>query len=250
MWVAAVAGDGVDCLHVLGPQLEQQLMCAPNDLVLVHARPQHAIDLVVDRVDKTCRLVEERDLLCRLDLSRVQENLRAVGDLHARALQRLDRDEVGHVDSERLVLQAELPKLVCNPLTEPVGDPGLDRHRAAHRRDARAEVLGRQPGGEELMVARRRAEVPQDRIATAWQEREPRILVARPLADVRARYVPDVVRIEQEHGTELRPLERGLRAIEAVLTQPRKVDPLLPVHRPGRVGRSDGPASHRHSRTS
>src|SRR2546423_15681604 len=99
------------------------------------------------------------------------------------------------------------------------------------------------------MVARRRAEVPQDRIGTAWQEREPGILVTRPLADMRARYVPDVVRIEQKHGAELRPFERGLRAIEAVLTEPRKVDPLLPVHRPGRVGRPDGPASHRHSRT-
>ena len=141
MRIAAVARDGVDRLHLLRSHLEQQLVRPRDDLVLVDARPQHPVDLLVDRVDEPGRLVEERDLLRGLDLSRLEEHLRAVRDVHAGALERLDRDEVSHVDSERLVLEAELAQLVRDPLAEPVRDPGLDGHRAAHRRDTGAEVL-------------------------------------------------------------------------------------------------------------
>ena len=79
--------------------------------------------------------------------------------MHAGALQRLERDEVGHVDAERLAGQPALAQLVRDPLAEPVGNAGLDGHRTAHRRDAGAEVLRRKPGREQLVVARRRAEV-------------------------------------------------------------------------------------------
>ena len=133
--VAAIAGDGVHRLDLLGSHLEEQLVRARDDLVLVHARPQHPVDLVVDRVDETGGLVEERDLLRRLDLARVEERLRAVGDVETGPLQRLDRDEVGHVHTERLALEAELTQLVRDLLPEPVRDARLDGHRSAHRCD-------------------------------------------------------------------------------------------------------------------
>ena len=128
------------------------------------------------------------------------------------ALQRLDRDEVGHVDAERLACEAALAQLVRDLRAEPVGDAGLDGHRAAHRRDAGAEVLRRQPRREELVVAGGRAEVPEDRIVAARQQREAGVLVARPLADVRARDVADVVRVEEQQRAEVGALERRLRA--------------------------------------
>ena len=127
------------------------------------------------------------------------------------ALQRLDRDEVGHVDAERLACEPALAKLVRDLLAQPVGDPGLDRHRAAHRRDARAEVLGREPRGEELVMAGSGTEVPEDRVVAAREEREARVLVARPLADVRARDVADVVRVEEQQRPEVGCVERRLR---------------------------------------
>ena len=65
MRVAAVARDGVDRLDLLRAHLEQQLVRARDDLVLVDARPQHPVDLVVDGVDEPGRLVEQRDLLAR-----------------------------------------------------------------------------------------------------------------------------------------------------------------------------------------
>jgi hypothetical protein len=45
-------GHGVDCLDLLRAHLEQQLVRTSDDLVLVDARPQHPVDLVVDRVDE------------------------------------------------------------------------------------------------------------------------------------------------------------------------------------------------------
>ncbi len=136
--------------------------------------------------------------------------------MDAGALQRLDRDQVGHVDAERLAGEAALAQLVRDPLAEPVRDARLDGHRAAHRRDAGAEVLGRQPRREQLVVARGRAEVPEDRIRAARQQHPARVLVARPLADVRARDVADVVRVEEEQRAEVGCLERRLRAVEPV----------------------------------
>ena len=248
--VAAVARDGVDGLHLLGAHLEQQLVRARDDLVLVDAGAQHPVDLVVDGVDEPGRLVEERDLLGGLDLARLEERLRPVGDVQPGALQRLDRDEVGHVDPERLVLETELAQLVSDLPAEPVRDPGLDGHRAAHRRDAGAEVLRREPGREQLVVAGRGSEVPEDRLRAAREEREARVLVPRPLADVRARDVSDVVRVEEQHRTEVRGLERRLRAFEALPAQSREVDALLPVDCARCVGGSDGPRSCGHCTTS
>ena len=248
--VAAVARDGVDGLHLLRPHLEEQLVRARDDLVLVDAGPQHPVDLLVDRVDEPGRLVEQRDLLRGLDLARLEHDARAVGDVDAGALQRLERDHVGHVDAERLAGDAVLAQLVRDPRAEPVGDAGLDGHRPAHRRDAGAEVLGRKPRREELVVTRRRAEVPEDRVRAAREQREARVLVARPFADVRARDVADVVRVEEQERSEIRGLERRLRARETVAAEAREVDPLLPVHRPRRVGRAGKPAVHRHFSTS
>ena len=109
--VAAVARDGVDRLDLLGAHLEQQLLRTRHDLVLVDARAQHAVDLLVDRVDDAAGVVEQRDLLGGLDLARLQHHARAVGDLNARALQRLERDQIGHVHADRLTEQAALAEL-------------------------------------------------------------------------------------------------------------------------------------------
>ena len=248
--VAAVAGDGVDRLDLLGAHLEEQLVRPRDDLVLVDAGPQHPVDLLVDGVDEPGRLVEQRDLLRRLDRARLEHHPRAVGDVQPCALQRLDRDEVGHVDAERLALEAALAQLVRDLLAQPVRDPGLDGHRAAHRRDAGAEALLGQPRRVEPVMAGGRAEVPQDRVGAAREQGEAGVLVPRPLADVRARDVADVVRVEQQHGSEVRALERRLGAVEPLPAQTREVDALLPVHRPRRVGRADGPVSHGHRTTS
>ena len=164
--------------------------------------------------------------------------------MHARALKRLDRDQVCHVDSERLSLEAVLAQLVRDPLAEPVRDPGLDGH-AAHRRDTGAEVLLREPRREELVVARRRSEVPQDRLGTAGSSAK-RAFLSRA-------HSPMCVLVtyrmlfgsNRSTRAEIRCFER-LGTVEAILAQSREVDALLPVHRTRRVrGTSSRLPGHR-----
>ena len=56
-------------------------------------------------------------------------------------------------------------------------------------------------------MARGRAEVPQDRLGSPHEQREAGVLVSGPLADVGARHVADVVRIEEQHRSEVGALE-------------------------------------------
>jgi len=75
------------------------------------------------------------------------------------------------------------------------------------------------------------AEVPQDRVVFAEQQREADVLVALPRTDRGARDIAQVVGVKQQQRAEIGALERGLRARKAVRTQPVEIDSLLPVHR-------------------
>src|SRR4051794_25477635 len=80
-------------------------------------------------------------------------------------------------------------------------------------------------------MTRRGPEVPQDRIADPRDDREARALVARPLADVAAGGVADVVLVEQKDGAEIGRVESFFGTAQTVGPEPREVHALLPVHR-------------------
>ena len=86
----------------------------------------------------------------------------------------------------------------------------------------------------------RRPEVPDDRLATARQQREANHLVDGPSPDVGGGHVPDVGEVEAKDGAQLRPLEFGLETSKPLVTQPGHVDPLLPVD----IVRPEGSNSH------
>ena len=87
---------------------------------------------------------------------------------------------------------------------ERIGHAGLARHRPAHRGDAGLPARLGEPRRVELVMLRRRAEVPEHRIALAREQHAARALVARPFPDVRARDVADVVLVEEQHRAERR----------------------------------------------
>ena len=108
---------------------------------------------------------------------------------------------------------------------------------------AGAAMVVMQPRRVQPMMPRRRAEVPDVRIAVAGEQRIARQLVARPLADHRARDVADVVLVEAEQRAEARFGERRARAREAVIVQPPEVDALLEVDlRVARAPAAAGPS--------
>src|SRR5207245_9372182 len=78
----------------------------------------------------------------------------------------------------------------------------LRGHGAAEADEAGERVLGREPRRVEPVVAGRRAEVPHPGPAVAGQDTPARELVPGPLADDRARDIPDVVLVEDQQRAE------------------------------------------------
>src|SRR4051812_30682182 len=79
------------------------------------------------------------------------------------------------------------------------------------------------------MMLRRRAEVPDVRIAVAGEQGIASELVARPLADHGAGGIADVVLIEGEQRTETGAGQHGACTGEAIIVEAAKVDPLLEI---------------------
>ena len=216
-------------LDVLGAELEEALADERDALVLAHARLHRLEEVVVGGVDHRARGVQERDLVRRLDLADVLHQRLAVDDGDACRLERAQDRQLDDVDAERLAEQPALLELDPDLLGDRLG-AALDR--AAQRRDAGARAILAEPRAVELVVARRRAEVPHDRVVALRQQAEAHVLVDRPHADVRRGDVADVAHVEAEQRAELRPLQSRLRPREPLGAQPLEVRRAPPSRRP------------------
>ena len=73
------------------------------------------------------------------------------------------------------------------------------------------------------------AEVPQDRLAGAGEQRPARELVTLPFADLGRGDVADIVDVKDQERAELGVLQRLLDAREPIAVQAAIVDPLLEI---------------------
>src|SRR6516225_660700 len=80
-----------------------------------------------------------------------------------------------------------------------------------------------------LMMARRRAEVPHDRLVVLRQKREAHELVHCPGADMRCSNIPNIVHVEAEERAQVRLFQRGLDTIKTIAPQPVDVHALFPI---------------------
>ena len=76
--IAALAGDGVDRLDVVGAVAIEELVHLGDDVVLAHAGLELLVDQVIGAVDHGGGAVEQRDLVGAFDLARLQHHLLAV----------------------------------------------------------------------------------------------------------------------------------------------------------------------------
>ncbi len=223
--------------------------------VLAHAGAQRPVQLLVGGVDHRAGVGEEEDLVGCLDPPRFEEHLLAVDDGQATRRQCGEHGHLDEVDADRLVGQPVLGEDVEDLGSHVVGEPGTRGDGAAQRRQPgpRAvrcvmRLVGRagvgvavvEPRVVELVMARRRSEVPHDRIATARDEGEADQLVDRPRPDVRRRRVADVGEVEAQQGTERRPLQRLLQPAEPLGAEPVHVDADFPID----IVRSEGANGH------
>jgi hypothetical protein len=207
---AALAGDGVDPLDVLGAQVVEDLADHADALVLANPRPQEAVQLLIGRVHQGAGGRQQADLVAGLDAPGLQEDLLAVDHLEAGGLEGGQHRHLDDVDAERLTGQAALLQLAADLAGDLLGDARRRVEGPAERGDAGAgaALLGLvraalQPGVVDLVVTGRRPEVPDDRLAAARQQGEADELVHRPGADVGRGHVADVVEVEGEQRSQL-----------------------------------------------
>ncbi len=175
MRVCALARDRVDALDVLRAEVVEDLVDEPDALVLAHPRLHGDVQLLVGGIDHRAGGVEQRALVLRLDHPALLHEVLAVDHLHAAPLEREQHLRLDHVDAQRLPQQVVRAELGHDLVGDVVRAAGAGRHDAAHGRDAgvRAPL---EPRVVELVVAGRGAEVPQDRLLAADQQREAREL--------------------------------------------------------------------------
>jgi hypothetical protein len=106
--IAALAGDRVDRLDVVGAVAIEELVDLGDDVVLAHAGLQFLVDEVVGAVDHRGGAVQQRDLVGRLDLARLQHHLLAVLDLEPRLLQLEHHRRLDDIDADRHIGDAGL----------------------------------------------------------------------------------------------------------------------------------------------
>ena len=226
---AALARHRVDVVDVLRPEIEQDLGDLRDQLALADAGLEALRDVLVGAVDHGAGRVEQDDLVDGLDLARVEHDLLPVAHDDPLVGQGGRHRRLDDVDAERHVgdtLGTQDPGDLLGRSPEQAGVGG---DRPAQPDHPGVHVLLRQPRAVQAVVLGRRAEVPDVRVAAAGQQRVARHLVARPLADVGARRVADVVEVEQQDGAEVGGRERRPGATEPVRPHPLDVPALLPV---------------------
>ena len=230
MRVAALARDGVDRLHVVGAVLVEELVHVGDDVVLAHARLELLVNEVIGAVHHGGGAVEQRDLVGAFDLTRLQHDLLAVVHLQARLLQLEQHRRLDDVDADRHVGDAGLADQRSDLLGVALHQPERRIDGTAQPDQAGLAVLRRKPGRVELVVHGRRAEIPQDRLAAAREQRPARELIALPFADLGRGDVADVVDVEHEQRAELGFLECHPRPRKAVTMEAAVIDALLEIH--------------------
>ena len=175
-------------------------------------------------------MIQQRNLVLRLDHSRVGHELLTIDHGDPLALQREEDRRLDDVDSQRLIVQAALFELDLDLARDVFSATHLRRHGAAQERNSGARAFS-EPRTVELVMAGGRAEIPQDGLVILRKQGEAADLVLCPRADVRGRKIAHVVHVETEERAHLRFREKGLGARQALAAQPVEVDSLFPIHR-------------------
>src|SRR5579871_6135330 len=188
---AAFAGDRVDALDVLRAEGVEGVVGERHDVALPHSGLQPLEDLLVGGVDHRGGLVEEDDLVDRLDLPREQHRLLTVHHRHAETLEGPKQGDVDDVDPERLTNRPFGSQYLDHLGGGALGEAGLEPDGAAESGIAAAAVRRVDPGATESVRHGGRTEVPDPRLAGTGDEGVPLELVERPVSDVGGRHVAD-----------------------------------------------------------
>ena len=131
--------------------------------VFFDARFHETVKLVIGGIDHHGRGIEQRDLVLGFDFSHLVHQLLAVDDFDALSLQSEEHRHLDHVDADGLVEQFALFEFETDFFRHIFSQTGSRIGGAAQCGNTGAGTLA-EPRAIDLMMARRRAEVPQDRL--------------------------------------------------------------------------------------
>ena len=215
------------------PMSKRSLGHVGDELALADARLELLGDQLVGAVDHRARRVEQHDLVDRLDLARIEHHLLAVADQDPLVASSAASIGGSTMSTPSGMSATPSSRRIARDLLRGAREQaGLRRDGAAQadharRGCSRAAATGSTAGGACA------AEPKSQRcgIAAAGQQRVAGHLVPRPLADVGAGDVADVVEVEQQDRAEVGRGERLARAPEPVGAEPVGVDRAPPSRR-------------------
>ena len=235
-----VAASMVDAVYQMIYEELKPGVRARDDVALADARLQLLVDHVVDRVDHRGRDVEQHDLVHALDFARIEHDLLRIPHVETDTLQLEQHRRLDEIDAERLVGDTGSLEDGLDFLGRVAHQAGFGRHGAAQAEHAGVAVALLEPRRVNAMVRGGGAEIPQVRRLIAGKQCEATHFVARPLTDISAGDITDIVRVERQDRAEIGVLERLPRAGQAIAVQPAKIDTFFEIdgHRAGRIDRA------------
>ena len=223
------AGGDDDVVDDLAAALEHELVDFRLDFTLAHARLEpFVLDLPHRRVADARGLLQQLDLVARLDDTRPRYRRPAVDDVHAELLEGLEGGHVEVVDADLFLLDAVL----LEHLHHAVG------HAASHER---YRALGPLPGNRRTDATGHPGQVDDRALHVGARGLEQRRLtggrhhgvadvdVVFPVALVGGGRVADVGAGEQHQGAEVVGFHLRLELDQPLLPQAIEIDPVLPV---------------------
>ena len=204
------------------------MLTTPTHSFSLHARFHELIKFFVCGIDHHGRAVEQGDFVLGLDLSDFVHQLLAVDDFDALSLQSEQHRYFNHVDADRLVLQVARFQFQLDFLRDIFGQTGAGVGRPAQGGNPCPRALA-QPRAVDLMMTRRRAEIPEDRLVILRQQGKAHQLVHRPGADMRGGDVANVVHVEAEQRAQLGLLQRALHPRQPLMAKTLDIDAFFPI---------------------
>jgi hypothetical protein len=154
-----------------------------------------AVKLLVSRVHHHTSRIEQCNLVLCFDFPNLMHQLLAVDDFDPLRLQGKQNRHFDDIDAERFLIELAHLKFGLDLFRQTFCQARARMGRATQGGDTRAGALG-EPWAIDLVVARRRAEIPNDRFVVLGQEREAHQFIHGPGADVGGGDVADVVHVE------------------------------------------------------
>jgi hypothetical protein len=135
-------GDGVYRLDLIGAHLVEPLVGQRDDFVLAHTGFEHVDDVLVDPVHHRSGLVEQHDLVHRLDHARIQHALLGVDDGQPLTLHLEQERRFDDVHAHRSVGEARIGQDALDLGDRITHQAGIRRDRTAEAEETRPPVLG------------------------------------------------------------------------------------------------------------